>query len=194
MQAEHLEVVADVADDRQLAGREHVVEPGGELRAADAAREEDDLHAAQERSSRARVRRAGADADALEVGGGVDVVAEVRQLEVVEHEPERGGVRPELRCAAGAVERLEDLRERKPERVRRPVRGGHDRHGAGASGDRERRQVGRAHPRQVRVDDEADAVDAGERSLDGGSLAAARVGDDLDAEAGRDRARPRRRR
>ena len=45
VEAEHLEVVADVADDRQLARREHVVEPGGELGAADAAGEEDDVHA-----------------------------------------------------------------------------------------------------------------------------------------------------
>ena len=44
VQAEHLEVVADVADHRQLARREHVVEPGRELRAADAAGEEDDVH------------------------------------------------------------------------------------------------------------------------------------------------------
>ncbi len=45
VQAEHLEVVADVADDRQLARREHVVETRGELGAADAAGEENDVHA-----------------------------------------------------------------------------------------------------------------------------------------------------
>ena len=39
VEAEHLEVVADVADDRQLTRRENVVEPGRELCAADAARQ-----------------------------------------------------------------------------------------------------------------------------------------------------------
>ena len=45
VEPEHLEVVADVADDRQLARPEHVVQPGRELGAADAAREENDIHA-----------------------------------------------------------------------------------------------------------------------------------------------------
>ena len=51
VEAEHLEVVADVADDRQLARREHVVEPGRELGAADAAGEENDLHAVRAAST-----------------------------------------------------------------------------------------------------------------------------------------------
>ena len=45
VEPEHLQVVADVADDRQLARPEHVVQPGRELGAADAAREENDVHA-----------------------------------------------------------------------------------------------------------------------------------------------------
>ena len=51
VEAEHLDVVADVADDRQLTRREHVVEPGRELRAADAAREEHDVHAGAPRAT-----------------------------------------------------------------------------------------------------------------------------------------------
>ena len=51
VQAEHLQVVADVADDRQLARREHVVEPRRELGAADAAGEENDLHAVRAAST-----------------------------------------------------------------------------------------------------------------------------------------------
>ena len=90
---------------------------------------------------------------------------EVRQLEVVEDEAERVRVRPEPGGAARAVERLEHLGERKPERVRGAVRRGHERQGAGARRDRERSEVGRAHPRQIGIDDEADAVDSGERSL-----------------------------
>ena len=54
VEAEHLEVVADVADHRQLARREHVVEAGRELRAADAAREQDDLHDVTAASARVR--------------------------------------------------------------------------------------------------------------------------------------------
>ena len=38
MEAKHLDVVADVADHRQLARCERVVEPGGELCAANAPR------------------------------------------------------------------------------------------------------------------------------------------------------------
>ena len=45
MQAEHLDVVPDVADDRELSRREHVLEPAGEAGAAAAAGEDDDLHA-----------------------------------------------------------------------------------------------------------------------------------------------------
>ncbi len=44
VQAEHLEIVADVPDHGELAGREHVVKTGRKLRATDAAREADDPH------------------------------------------------------------------------------------------------------------------------------------------------------
>ena len=130
--------------DRQLAGREHVVEPGRELGAADAAREQDDVHARSTQRGLVSSRRKGRP---LEVGGGVDVVAEIRQVEVVhELEPERGGVRPEPGGAAGPVERLERRGEREAERVRRPVGGGDDRERAGARRGGERREVGRRAP------------------------------------------------
>ena len=45
MQTEHLEVVADVADDRHVARLDDVDEALDEARAADAAGENDDLHA-----------------------------------------------------------------------------------------------------------------------------------------------------
>ncbi len=61
VEAEDLEVVADVADDRQLARCEHVVEPGRELGAADSAREEHDLHERRAlASARVRARARGA--------------------------------------------------------------------------------------------------------------------------------------
>ena len=49
METEHLEVVADIADHSQLARREHVVQPCGKLRAADAAAEQNDVHGAPTR-------------------------------------------------------------------------------------------------------------------------------------------------
>ena len=65
VQPEHLDVVADVADHRQLARREDVVQAARELRAADAAGEEDDVHrqarvttAVRQHGARARGRRA----------------------------------------------------------------------------------------------------------------------------------------
>ena len=51
VEAEHLEVVADVADDRELARREHVVQPSRELGATDAAGEKNDLHAVRTAST-----------------------------------------------------------------------------------------------------------------------------------------------
>ena len=49
VQAEHLDVVADVADHGQLSRREHVVEAAGELGAPHAARETDDAHGTRAR-------------------------------------------------------------------------------------------------------------------------------------------------
>ena len=53
MEAEHLDVVADVADHRQLAGVEDVVQPTRELRASHAAGEADDPHRVMASSSSA---------------------------------------------------------------------------------------------------------------------------------------------
>ena len=60
VQTEHLDVVADVADHGQLAGREHGLEPARETRAADAARKQRDPHRAAATSARVRRPRAAA--------------------------------------------------------------------------------------------------------------------------------------
>ena len=80
-------------------------------------------------------------------------------------------MRPELRRAPRAVERLEDLRVGEAERVRRPIARLDERDGAEARRHRERAEVGRAHPRHVGIHDEAEAVDAGEAGHDGRALA-----------------------
>ena len=80
VEAEHLDVVADVADDRELARVDHLDEPAQEARAADAARQADDLHAASGLDD-ARVRGPSAAADAVEILDLVDVVGEVRQVD-----------------------------------------------------------------------------------------------------------------
>ena len=60
VQPEDLEVVADVADDGQLTGREDVRETSREAGAAASAREQDDLHAVTARSERVRGPRSAA--------------------------------------------------------------------------------------------------------------------------------------
>ena len=88
MQAEHLEVVADVADHGELARREHVVEPGRELRAADAAGEEDDLHDARRSSAiDARVRAPARGASRSRSASVSTSSLEARELETVEASP-----------------------------------------------------------------------------------------------------------
>ena len=58
VEAEDLDVVADVADHRELAGLEHGCESSGEACATAAAREEDDAHAGTARSARVRAPEA----------------------------------------------------------------------------------------------------------------------------------------
>ena len=60
VEAEDLDVVADVADHRELAGREHGCESSGEACATAAAREQDDPHAGTARSARVRAPEASA--------------------------------------------------------------------------------------------------------------------------------------
>ena len=124
MQAEHLQVVADVADDRQLAGREDVVETRSELGAADPAGEENDVHAV--RAARDFVliqhkRRSPAEGKAeplelLEIVERVDVVLELDDRGQAEA---CGG---EAGSAAGAVGGREPGAIGQRERVRRPIR------------------------------------------------------------------------
>ena len=54
VEAEDLDVVADVADDRELSGLEDVVEASREARAAASSGQQDDLHAGTARSARVR--------------------------------------------------------------------------------------------------------------------------------------------
>ncbi len=173
VQAEHLEVVADVADDGQLPGREHVVEAGRELGAADAAGEEDDVHAGRLACSRSATVSTSSRRPA--------------SSEVVDGEPEGYRVRPEPGGAAGAVERREHGGRREAERVRGAVGGRHDGERTCLRRGGERLQVGGLHARQIGVDDETDALHRSEPGLDGSTLAATRVGHDLDTELIRDR-------
>ena len=116
VEPEHLDVVADVPDDRQLTRLEHVLQPAREARSADSAGEEDDLHAGTASSERVRRPRRGArrsrssSVSTSTSSSGIAAVGERRH--------ERGTARRSL-----AVERREHGRVRQRERVRRAVRG-----------------------------------------------------------------------
>ena len=89
MQAEHLDVVADVADDVTSAGVGDVDDAADEARPADAAREDDDVHATLLSSSTSAGLRARADAQLQprEVLHRVDVVGEVRHRDETASRP-----------------------------------------------------------------------------------------------------------
>ena len=113
VEPEDLEVVADVADDGELAGLEDAGEAAREAGAAAAAREEDDPHAGRRgaRASGPEPRR-----EALEVGVRVDV-----GLELGDGDRRERRMSAEAFGAPGAVERREDAGIGQRERVRRAV-------------------------------------------------------------------------
>ena len=119
--AEHLDVVADVADHRQLAGRER--RRGARARASRRRRRPRGTRPSPGRALRATPACVGPPRGPMRSRSAerVDVVDEVPEREVLERQVERGRMRAELRRATRAVERPEDLRVRQPERVRRPV-------------------------------------------------------------------------
>ena len=86
-------------------------------------------------------------------------------------------MRPEAARAVGPVERPEDLGVRQSQRVRPSVRRGDERDPAEPRRHGEGGEVGRAHAREVRVDDQADAVDVLQRGGDRSALALAGVVD-----------------
>ena len=102
----------------------------------------------------------------------------------MQEEPERDGVSAKLGRAAGPVERLEHLRVRQSERVRRAV-------GCRHEGDRtrvwcigKRGQVRWPYPRHIGVDDKGDVLEPSECRRNGGALPAARIVHHLHSEAG----------
>ena len=78
VQAEHLDVVADVADDRHARRVDGLDEPAREAGAADAAGEERDLHRGDDRRERGLRARPDPQRQPLEIVERVDVVGEVR--------------------------------------------------------------------------------------------------------------------
>ena len=152
-QAEHLEVVADVADHRHVRRIDGADEPAREAGAADAAGEERDLHSAASRPSAACVRgRRGRAARGRRAcrrrRRGSD-----RRGDVVASPDRASSRRGAKRSALPARRAARRARRRKRERVRRPVRGlDEPRRRARRAG--ERPEVVRDDAREVRVDDE----------------------------------------
>ena len=183
MQPEDLHVVADVADDGELAGREHVVEPSREASAAAPAREQDDLHAGTARS--ARVRGPTARASAFEIGVASRRRARARGCATVA----KRRVSTEAARASGPVQRRR--RRSGPEaRAHSSCRRGLDER---EPGSREPREAPPASRREVGVDDERVSLDARQPCRDGCAEPVARIVDDLDARGHDERDRPSRR-
>ena len=184
MQAEHLDVVADVADHARRGRACDIDDAADEARAADASREDDDVQATLLSSSREASLRARADPQLQprEVLHRVDVVGEVGHRDRDGLEAERLGTRAEAIGATRAVERRERVGRRQAERVRRPVEGLDEREAARGRRGEQRPEIVRHDARDVGVDDEdAARLDALEGRLHRRALAAARVGDRLGA-------------
>ena len=122
VEAEHLEIVTDVADHRELTRSEHVVQPRRELRTADAAGEQDDVPHTRARPSRVESTQGRASA------AGTGKPQKVRRA-VSTSCPSSGDrdigepARPlNASGAARPVERLEHLGDGKRERVGGSVR------------------------------------------------------------------------
>ena len=110
VEAEHLEVVADVADDRHVARVDVSVSARAKPRAADAARRARRPSRGEpgaERVSAAAVRGAEPAVEPLEVGERVDVVGQVRDRRGRRRNAEPLGARAEPLGAARPVERRE---------------------------------------------------------------------------------------
>ena len=124
VEAEDLDVVADVADDRQLARVDRLGQGEREPGAAEPAGENDDSHRGGRYaapSSAAAVRGAEPAFEPLEVGERVDVVGQVRNRREHRGHAEPLGPREEPLRAVLAVERREQVRRGERERVGRSV-------------------------------------------------------------------------
>ena len=152
MQAEHLDVVPDVAYDGYVVCFDDSHDPAQEPRAADAAGEHGHLHAAAPVRSVVRTRRVRGPSrvgEPLQVGDRVHVIHEIRRV----HLP-RGPERREARRAAGAVDGSEEDGRGERECVRRSVGGGCEGEPVVRNGAREREQVACCGARQVGVHDQ----------------------------------------
>ncbi len=170
VEAEELEVVADVPDDRELSGLEDVGEASREARAAAPSGQQDDLHAGTARSARVRGPSYGS-CEALEIHIDVDV----------EHEFGNGDgrkrrMRPEAIGASRAVERREDARVGQRQRIRRSVGSFNERQ----TGIRQSAESGRGRRREIGVDDERVAIHPRESRSDRGTHPFSGIGDDFD--------------
>ena len=150
VQPEDLEVVADVADDGQLPGRQDGGESTCEASSAATARRAG--RPSRGNGEERACARAEASAEPIEVGVRVDV-----QLELRDPDGRQAGVSSEASGASRAVERRKDARIGEGERVRRSI-GGLDQRRPGlgepAKGSRasppEGRRSRRAHARRRR--------------------------------------------
>ena len=182
VEAEDLEVVADVPDHGELGGVDHVDEPAKEARAAHPAAEDGDLH----RAACGQCPRSDTKLEPFEVGHRVDVVGEVRDRRGDHVGADRVRVHAEARGAPRAVERCEERRRGEAERVRRPVTRRDVREPVLGRRRLERAQVARDDARDVCVHDEHRTDDVAERGGDGCPLAAAGVAQDLRVVLGSD--------
>ena len=182
MEAEHLDVVADVADHARRGRARDIDDAADEARAAHASREDDDVQTTLLSSStrQACVRGPARSCSRVEVLHRVHVVGEVGHHDGDDLQAERGAVRAEAVGAARPVERREGVGRRKAERVRRPVEGLDEREAARGRGGEQRAEIVRHDAGNVGVDDEdAAELDACQACLHRRSLTPARVGDDL---------------
>ena len=158
VQPEHLEVVADVADHRQLTrARARRGGPPRAWRRPTPPESRTIFTRGGRRAARACAGRRPADARSRSPSVSTSSREVRRSRSSSRARAPRMGA--EAGGAARAVERPEHLGERKRERVRRPVARRHERRAASARAGTRARRVGRADARQIGVDDEARAVD-----------------------------------
>ena len=186
VQAEHLEVVADVAHHGE-ARPEDVVETARELCASDAAREADDLHRAIASTS-ARVRAPPRGPSPSRSASVSTSATRFGSASSSKSRPSSSTCARKRARAVRPVERPEDLGVRQSQSVRPSVGRRDERDPAEPRRHGEGGEVGRAHAREIRVDDQADAVDALERGCDRRALALAGVVDRGRAELAGDEA------